>query len=90
VCEPNRKKRWDDVTVRGWIPARLCTNLDLFARKLNMTWRQALQTVICSALAEDEFLRDLFATATLLFRVDSRLLLVFRPTHTRAVLWVEE
>ena len=66
MCEPQRKKRWDDVTVTGWIPARLCTNLDLFARKLNMTRRQALEVVLCSALAEDEFLLELLST--LLFK----------------------
>ena len=59
MCEPQRKKRWDDVTVTGWIPARLCTNLDVFARKLNMTRRQALEVVLCSVLAEDDFLREL-------------------------------
>ena len=66
MCEPQRKKRWVDVTVTGWIPARLCTNLDLFARKLNMTRRQALEVVLCSALAEDEFLLELLST--LLFK----------------------
>jgi hypothetical protein len=64
MCEPLRRKRWDDVTVTGWIPARLCTKLDVFARRMKLDRRQALEIVICAVLAEEDFLtaleKDLF------------------------------
>ena len=66
MCEPKRRKRWDDVTIAGWIPAALCTKLDIFARKLNLDRRQALEIVLCAVLAADEFLRELLST--LLFK----------------------
>ena len=59
MCEPKRRKKWDDVTVTAWIPARICTSLDVFARRLNMDRRQALEIVLCSILPEKDFLADL-------------------------------
>jgi hypothetical protein len=47
-----RKKRWDDVTVQCWIPARLCTKLDLFSQRLNVPREQGLETLLRLLLEE--------------------------------------
>jgi hypothetical protein len=61
-CEPRRKRKWDDVTVSAWIPANLCTKLDLLAMRLKITRRQALEIVLCSILNEKDFLFELEKT----------------------------
>lgn len=62
MCEPSRKKQWNDVTVTAWIPAQLCSKLDLFALRLKIDRRQALELVLLSVLPEAGFLRELEMT----------------------------
>ena len=62
MCDVRRKKHWNDVTVSAWIPSQLCSKLDLFAMKCNLTRREALEIVLCSILNEKDFLFELEKT----------------------------
>jgi len=42
-----------------WIPAKFCTRLDLFALRLKMDRRKALEALLCVFLEMEDVLRDL-------------------------------
>ena len=45
--------------VTAWIPARFCTRLDLFALRLKMDRRKALEAQLRVSLEMEDLLRDL-------------------------------
>ena len=45
--------------VTAWIPARFCTRLDLFALRLKMDRRKALEGLLCVFLEMEDVLKDL-------------------------------
>ena len=53
MAKDYRQKRWDDVTVSCWIPARLVTKLDLFALRLKADRASALESLLRLFLEED-------------------------------------
>ena len=47
------------MTVQCWIPVRLCTKLDLFSQRLNVSREQGLETLLRLLLEEKDQLAEL-------------------------------
>ena len=50
IMDEFKRKPWDAVTVSAWIPARLCTKLDLMALRLRLTRNEALGLLLSVVL----------------------------------------
>src|SRR5215472_2708611 len=50
IMDEFKRKPWDAVTVSAWIPARLCTKLDLLALRLRLTRNEALGLLLSVVL----------------------------------------
>src|SRR5262250_2485025 len=70
-----KRKPWDAVTVSAWIPARLCTKLDLLALRLRLTRNEALGLFLSVVLQSNGLMTDVERLLTYQQRVNETFLL---------------
>jgi len=94
VMDEFKRKPWDAVTVSAWIPAKLCTKLDLLAVRLRLTRSEALGLFLAVVLQSNGLVNDVerllmyqsrVNEAFQIARVDSRLLESSDPGEARGL-----
>jgi hypothetical protein len=65
-----KRKPWDAVTVSAWIPAKLCTKLDLLALRLRLTRNEALGLFLSVVLQSNGLVKDVERLLTYQARIN--------------------